>query len=152
RSNAAGSRPACTCTTVCTGNCPSCDPIPLVPSPCGGGPGWGVRIGHEVASIPHPPPRPSPTRGEGENKPALPPEWGSKKENPTMPDPSQPRTPSVSEILLRWEELRERGQTLTAEELCREYPELREEVARRIQALLALEPVLDDSTQPTLLR
>ncbi len=44
----------------------------------------------------------------------------------------------VSELLLRWEELRERGQAVSAEELCRDCPELADDVRRRIAALEAV--------------
>jgi serine/threonine protein kinase len=44
----------------------------------------------------------------------------------------------VSELLLRWEELRERGQVVSAEELCRDRPELVDDVRRRIAALEAV--------------
>jgi serine/threonine-protein kinase len=44
----------------------------------------------------------------------------------------------VSDLLLRWEELRDRGQTVSAEELCRDRPELVDEVGRRIAALEAV--------------
>ncbi len=41
----------------------------------------------------------------------------------------------VSEILLAWEECRERGESIAVEDLCRDRPELTEEVARRIRIL-----------------
>jgi eukaryotic-like serine/threonine-protein kinase len=41
----------------------------------------------------------------------------------------------VAELLLRWEELHEQGREVSAEELCRDCPECREELARRIHAL-----------------
>jgi serine/threonine-protein kinase len=44
----------------------------------------------------------------------------------------------VSELLLRWEDLRARGQAPSAEELCRDQPELVEEVRRHIRALEAV--------------
>jgi serine/threonine protein kinase len=40
--------------------------------------------------------------------------------------------PRVSELLLRWQELRQEGQTVTAAELCLECPELADELQRRI--------------------
>jgi WD40 repeat protein len=49
----------------------------------------------------------------------------------------------VSELLLRWEEARGRGQALTAEELCRSCPEHREEVRRRLAALEAVYRALE---------
>lgn len=44
----------------------------------------------------------------------------------------------LAELLLRWEELRERGQDTPAAELCQEHPHLAEELARRIKALKAV--------------
>ena len=41
----------------------------------------------------------------------------------------------LADLLLRWEELRERGQDTPASQLCREQPHLAEELARRINAL-----------------
>src|SRR5262245_57872303 len=49
----------------------------------------------------------------------------------------------LEDLLLRWEELRDQGQTVTPEELCRDCPELLDELRRRVRVLLALEPVLD---------
>jgi serine/threonine-protein kinase len=57
----------------------------------------------------------------------------------------------VSELLLRWEELRERGQPVSAQELCRDCPELTDEVRRRISVLEAVYRVpnrLPSDTQP----
>jgi tetratricopeptide (TPR) repeat protein/tRNA A-37 threonylcarbamoyl transferase component Bud32 len=48
----------------------------------------------------------------------------------------------VTELLLRWDELREQGRTISAEELCRDCPEHAAEVGRRILALQALYRVL----------
>lgn len=44
----------------------------------------------------------------------------------------------IEEILLQWDELREQGRDASAEELCREHPELIKEVGRRVQALQAM--------------
>ena len=51
--------------------------------------------------------------------------------------------PRVDELLLRWEELHEQGQTLSAAELCSTCPELADELARRIALLRQLDPILD---------
>jgi hypothetical protein len=51
--------------------------------------------------------------------------------------------PCVDELLLRWEQLQAQGQVLTVEELCRDCPEYRDEVARRIRGLQAMRNVLD---------
>ncbi len=48
----------------------------------------------------------------------------------------------LDDLLLRWEELQEQGQSITPEELCRDYPELLNELRRRIQALQSLNPAL----------
>jgi serine/threonine-protein kinase len=45
---------------------------------------------------------------------------------------------AISELLLRWEELREQGQTLTAEELCKECPELADVLRDRLRVLQAM--------------
>jgi len=47
-------------------------------------------------------------------------------------------TDLIGDLLLRWDELREQGRDMTPEELCRDHPELVEEVRRRIQALQAM--------------
>ena len=49
----------------------------------------------------------------------------------------------LGDLLLRWEELGEQGQAVTAEELCRDCPELLDELRRRVRALQALNPALD---------
>jgi hypothetical protein len=52
----------------------------------------------------------------------------------------------LSELLLRWDESRRRGQPLGAEDLCRDCPELLEGLRLQIAALGALDPVLDTET------
>jgi hypothetical protein len=54
---------------------------------------------------------------------------------------------NLEEMLLRWEELTEEGQTVAPEDLCRDYPELLPELRRRIAALQALEPVLGTASE-----
>jgi serine/threonine protein kinase len=44
----------------------------------------------------------------------------------------------ISELLLRWDDLREQGRHLSAEELCQDCPDLLEEVRRQIRALEAM--------------
>ncbi len=51
--------------------------------------------------------------------------------------------PRLNELLLRWEELREQGQSLSAEELCCTCPELAEELSHRIALLRKMDPLLD---------
>lgn len=43
----------------------------------------------------------------------------------------------LADLLLRWDELREQGQDVSAEELCRDWPHLAPALARRIHALKA---------------
>ena len=59
--------------------------------------------------------------------------------------------PQVSELLLRWEELAESGQSVTAEELCRDCPELVDELRTRIRALVAMAPALETSVRPAVI-
>src|SRR5690349_10013830 len=56
------------------------------------------------------------------------------------PMPSHER---LSELLLRWEDLRQRGEEISAEELCRECPEQTEEARRHIEAVRACEALVD---------
>src|SRR5262249_43343835 len=49
----------------------------------------------------------------------------------------------VEDLLLRWEELSERGEPGTPEELCRDCPELLDELRRRIRVLQTLNRALD---------
>jgi serine/threonine protein kinase len=53
--------------------------------------------------------------------------------------------PRLDELLLRWEELREQGQSFSAEELCSTCPELAGELARRIALLHQFDPLLADT-------
>src|SRR6516165_3516522 len=55
----------------------------------------------------------------------------------------------LGDLLMRWEELREQGRPVTAEELCGDCPELLDDLRRRIEALQALCPALDVSGTPT---
>ncbi len=55
----------------------------------------------------------------------------------------------ISELLLRWDELREQGRDATAEEVCHDCPDLAAEVRRRIEALRAVYRVPNDAV-PTL--
>jgi hypothetical protein len=48
----------------------------------------------------------------------------------------------LSALMLRWQECRQRGQTIAAEELCREHPELLEPLQRNLQAMAAMESLL----------
>jgi serine/threonine-protein kinase len=49
----------------------------------------------------------------------------------------------VADLLLRWEELREQGRAVPAEELCADCPELLGELRRQLEALRSLEGFLD---------
>jgi hypothetical protein len=48
----------------------------------------------------------------------------------------------IQELLDRWETWQAQGRSVTAEELCRDCPELLPEVERRIQALQAMRPLV----------
>jgi serine/threonine-protein kinase len=50
--------------------------------------------------------------------------------------------PRLSDLLLRWEELRDQGRPATVEDLCRDCPELVETLRRKVQALEAMDSVL----------
>src|SRR4051812_29330070 len=51
----------------------------------------------------------------------------------------------LEDLLLRWEELAQAGQPVSASELCRECPQLTEELERRIQALQRMQWVSEVS-------
>jgi serine/threonine-protein kinase len=53
------------------------------------------------------------------------------------------RAEQVTELLLRWQQLRGQGRTVSAEELCRDCPHLRDEVRREIRGLEAMYHLLD---------
>ena len=55
---------------------------------------------------------------------------------------SRPLDDRMSDLLARWEELREQGQTVSAESLCADCPELAPELTRQIQALLDMDRLL----------
>src|SRR2546421_10938389 len=48
----------------------------------------------------------------------------------------------LSELLLRWQELRRQGQTLAAEELCADCPQLADDLRQQIQALESMESLI----------
>jgi len=52
-------------------------------------------------------------------------------------------SPSVDELLARWDEARQPGQTIGAEELCRNCPEQLEQLKRRIETLQSMEGFLE---------
>jgi serine/threonine protein kinase len=54
----------------------------------------------------------------------------------------------LDELLLRWEELLEQGQTPSAEELCEDCPELAESLARRIRLLSDMSAVYGNAPTP----
>ena len=49
---------------------------------------------------------------------------------------------SLSELVLRWQELREQGRPVSAEELCAGCPELLDALRKRLQALQSMEHFL----------
>ena len=57
-----------------------------------------------------------------------------------------PQDDRIDDLLVRWEEKREEGQTASAESLCRDCPDLAEELARRIQALIAMDRLVNART------
>src|SRR5262245_7792908 len=54
----------------------------------------------------------------------------------------------LGDLLLLWEEQHEQGRPVSPEELCRDCPELLDELRRRIQALRALRPALGAAGGP----
>jgi serine/threonine protein kinase len=52
----------------------------------------------------------------------------------------------LSELLIRWEESRERGGAVSVEKLCQDCPELLDPLKRRIEALQSLRPMLTGTT------
>jgi WD40 repeat protein/predicted Ser/Thr protein kinase len=54
----------------------------------------------------------------------------------------------LADLLLRWDELKEEGQPITPEELCRDCPELLDELRRHIEALQSLNPALAAADNP----
>ena len=59
-------------------------------------------------------------------------------DRPASPETTAAGSDPVSELLYRWDRGREAGQHLTPEQLCRETPELLDEVTRRVRALEAI--------------
>jgi hypothetical protein len=55
--------------------------------------------------------------------------------------------PQVGDLLARWNELRERGEAVSAEQLCADHPELLAELRQRIQTLDGLAPRVTSSVQ-----
>jgi serine/threonine protein kinase len=60
----------------------------------------------------------------------------------------RPQDNRIGDRLARWEELREQGRTISAESLCGDAPELVAEVARQIQALIAMDRIVDPDATP----
>src|SRR5262249_23731458 len=61
-------------------------------------------------------------------------------------------TGPVSKLLLRWEELDEKGQDVSAAELCRDCPELAQELDRQIEAWKRMRWLQKESAEKDLLR
>src|SRR5947209_6948542 len=59
------------------------------------------------------------------------------------------RDPRLDDLLLDWEQGREQGRTLSAEELCRDCPELLPALRGRIQALQVVDAMLGPDANPT---
>jgi serine/threonine protein kinase len=60
----------------------------------------------------------------------------------TQHDAQLSKSQQVSELLLRWQEVRQQGRNLSAEELCADCPELIAELRQDIQALESMEAIL----------
>jgi serine/threonine protein kinase len=60
-----------------------------------------------------------------------------------------PGEESISDLLLRWDDMREQGRTMTAAELCRDCPENRAEVEQKIDVLRLMYRLLGDDELPT---
>ena len=56
-----------------------------------------------------------------------------------------PMSPKVEELLLQWEQHRRVGKPLSIDALCRDCPDLRNELIARISALVKMDRVLDFS-------
>jgi serine/threonine-protein kinase len=54
-------------------------------------------------------------------------------------------TTTVIELVQRWQELHDKGQSVSAEELCAESPELLDKLRQQIQAFLSMEQFLDSA-------
>jgi len=57
---------------------------------------------------------------------------------------------SVNELVVRWQELRDQGRTVSVEDLCADFPELLDDVKRRLQALASMEQFLGAASEDTL--
>ena len=55
----------------------------------------------------------------------------------------------LSDLLIRWEEMRERGEHPSIEELCAEHPGLSDELRRRVEALRVMDPLLQSTLLPS---
>jgi hypothetical protein len=60
----------------------------------------------------------------------------------TKPMTDDSRENRLVELLLCWEELRERGRCVTVDELCGDCPELADELKKRIEPLRAMDFLL----------
>src|SRR5690348_7476055 len=56
--------------------------------------------------------------------------------------------PRLVDLVLRWEEQRDQGQDISPEELCRDCPELLDDLRRGIASLRALKPLLSTVNEP----
>ncbi|MGD0041097.1 MAG: hypothetical protein ABSE84_11875 [Isosphaeraceae bacterium] len=52
----------------------------------------------------------------------------------------------LDDLLIRWEELNDQGRPVTIEDLCVEHPGLVKELRRRVEALRAMSPLLNQPT------
>jgi serine/threonine-protein kinase len=67
----------------------------------------------------------------------------------TFQETDQETETQIGDLLIRWEEMRERGETLSIEELCAEHPSLSDELRRRVEALREMDPLLQSTLPPS---
>src|SRR5687768_952608 len=62
--------------------------------------------------------------------------------------PTTDLSTSVEELLLRWQELRQAGRDISADELCAGCPELADELRQQVAAFLSMEALLGVGPDP----
>jgi predicted Ser/Thr protein kinase len=65
---------------------------------------------------------------------------------PTITESAMPMENDLLDLVIRWEELRAAGQTISPEELCRDRPDLLDRVREHLKALGRVDNVLSDAT------
>jgi serine/threonine protein kinase len=61
----------------------------------------------------------------------------------------EPDETQLSDLLIRWEEMHERGEHPSIEALCAEHPSLSDELRRRVEALRVMDPLLQSTLPPS---